>query len=458
MTESKNNFSKQTEIMLALSNILMGKEPPPATKDFVQKEIDRLSDIVKIAMSDVNNSLLAFIAKVSNAYREAVPFHLEIEKSLHEITGDNTRSIHDPALDDETLDEAIKHAIKRIFNDPSFDVDSVTLEDVLKRIEQNKANAVINTRAVLALQAQIPLDKLTDTFLKRGESITPEKKAMTIKTFNGEPAKKNKPAIPPAFVSLTYHLDQEAVNSIFGNGYVIQTGKITYFDFKVCIAIGAIFEEKQKRSIPPFMSLNEIYKNMTASKNKPTKTQLDRIRASLEKMMFTRIKIDTTREQHLESHSLSYTGYFIPCEIIEENGFINNNPAVLIHPYREPPIISFAKERGQFSTIDSVIFNKSPLTLTDENANIEYYLVKRILTMKHSDKQPKTILISTLLKECCKEVIPKLEARLPETVRKKQWDRQQRTKTNARAFLDHLKKENFIKGYKCDDDKISITL
>lgn len=463
MTQKEDNLSKQTTwqtaLMLAFSDVLQGIAPK---NDLVNKmairDLEKMSDIIKIAKDQLADNVLQFLTAVTKAYHAAAPFHLEIEKSLHEITGDNTRSIHDPTLDYALLDKAMEHAIKRIFNDPSLDPDSVTLAEVLKRIEQNNADTAIKTKSVLAPQTVFPLDKLTDTFLKRGEELTPEIQGMTIKTFKGEPAAGKKKAIPPAFVELAYQLDTKELVAVFGDGYTIQTGKISHDDFRVCIAISTLLDEKRSRGIPSYLSLNEIYKNMTACKGTPTKAQRDRIRASIEKMMFTRIKIDTTRELHLERHSLSYTGYFLPCEIIEENGFINNNPSILIHPYREPPFITFAKERGQFSTIDSSIFNKSPLSLTDENATIEDYLVKRILDMKYSKNKPKTILISTLIKECCKEVTPKLEMRAAGTAYKKQWDREQRTMKNALLFLDHLQSLKFIKRYKTEKDKILITL
>lgn len=384
---------------------------------------------------------------------------VEVEHQLKLLDPD--ASLADPNLSDALLRQAAKNAIVTL---KDFHKD---LGDLIQDSDEHQVPeepSPITTTAVMVSRVPFALDKVTETFLKHNEPPTVNIKGMVIKTFDGQPAEGKQPSIPPAFVDLTYQLDQEIINSIYGEGYSIQTGRISYFDWKIVLAMDAIAEEKKKRGIPVYMSLSEIHKNMTASKNRPQKKQLERIRAGIERMMVTRIKIDTTREQHLERHSRTVTGTFLPCEIIEENGFINNMPAALVHPYRVEkndriaPMLKFAIERGQFSTLDSRLFNKSPLPLTDENIEIEYYLLKRVLKMKHSRKTPRTILISTLISECCRAVIPKSDDQNLMRMQKAQWARRKRTKNNALLLLDHLKTEKFIKGYKEVDDKILITL
>lgn len=372
---------------------------------------------------------------------------------------DPTAKISDPNLPTDLLSKAIDNALHK-YSPSIYDGED---ESDGERNEKPPAPRV-ETQAIIALKAAFPIDKATSTFVKYGEELSTEEKGMTIRTFDGAPAEKGKPAIPPAFVELTYQLDQEAINTVHGKGYTMQTGNIDWQDIKLCVATAAIMNEKAEKGLPPYMSPNEIYKNMTKSKGHTAAAQQKKILDMIKKQMFTRIRIDTQNEQHLEHHSQSYTGAFLPCEIIEENTFINNSPTkALIHMFREPPLITFAKERGQFSTIDGDIITESPLSLTDENAGIECYLIQRIAWMKRNKKLKRSILIKTLLSECCKPVVSKKKAiqdakKEKLLAQKKQWDREQRTLKNALRFIEHLKAKKYIKSYNVENERIEIVL
>ena len=84
-----------------------------------------------------------------------------------------------------------------------------------------------------------------------------------------------------------------------------------------------------------------------------------------------------------------YTGTLLPSE--DYSAVINGNLTdKAINFLREPPLITFSKERGQFTTFCIEIL-QSPLSKTDINLKIEDYLLERIARIKHGTGQPKIL-------------------------------------------------------------------
>jgi hypothetical protein len=111
-----------------------------------------------------------------------------------------------------------------------------------------------------------------------------------------------------------------------------------------------------------------------------------------------------------------------------------------IHLFREPPLISFARERKQITTVSRKLL-ESPLSQTDSNLQIEDYLIEQISHIKSPKSKLKNKLLFETIFEKCNIKTPNQRARARETITK---------------LLDHYKKHNFIKDYKKSPDGITI--
>ena len=71
-----------------------------------------------------------------------------------------------------------------------------------------------------------------------------------------------------------------------------------------------------------------------------------------------------------------------------------------IHIFREPPLISFAKQRNQLTTVEIKLL-QSPVSKTDSNLLIDDYLLTRISRMKNGrSKSSNKILYQTVFDNC----------------------------------------------------------
>jgi hypothetical protein len=111
-----------------------------------------------------------------------------------------------------------------------------------------------------------------------------------------------------------------------------------------------------------------------------------------------------------------------------------------VHLFREPPLVSFARERKQLSTVKLEVL-ESPVSKTDANLQIDDYLIERICHMKSpKSKTPRKILLSTLYGNCGISS-PKQRSRAPEKIKR---------------YLEHYKTTGFIAGYTMTGDSITI--
>lgn len=157
----------------------------------------------------------------------------------------------------------------------------------------------------------------------------------------------------------------------------------------------------------------------------------------------TRLHIDNTHEIGVNKKydRFVYDGPLIPFERV--SGYVNGNwTDAAIHIFREPPLISFARRRGQVEKVPAKLLNV-PINNTDTNIAIGIYLMRRICHMKKPhDKSGGKILLSTLYCKC-------------QITDRKQM---QRTPDKIRKYLDHYKDCEWIRDYKIDTAKGYITV
>ena len=210
---------------------------------------------------------------------------------------------------------------------------------------------------------------------------------------------------------------------------------LTQYDKRVCIAYTALLNGGND-----VFSVSQIYRQM-GNTGSPSAAESKKINDSLTKMGIARIYIDNEKEaatQKKRTH-FRYDGSFLPFERVE--AYINNSFCeAAIHPLREPPIISFSRERKQITTIPRKVL-ESPISKTEANLRIEDYLLERISHMKLKKAEPK-LLYATIFENC-------------DIKEKKQ---RQRAKDKILTYLKHYKKTGFIRDYEIKEDAIEFLI
>lgn len=393
--------------------------------------------------------MLAWLAERMALFVKATqPFTAEVEKELSAMMGERV-AFNDPRVDDATLDDAMTRAMRRIFDDAALDVDAVSLPEVLAQIEKNKQAlaALKNFKPTQVNKALQPLSELFDrafsvTLDKIEQALPPLATYTPPQTTTPAKGKKSRKVTEAASVTYSYRLEdaeyvrldreKKTIAIIDGNGdaNIIISNEYNDFDQRVCQIIGSIWDSGGE-----YFTASEVQTLMNGSSTKATTAQTRRIETSIAKQMLTRITIDTANEQHLKRHSLTYRGMLLPCETIQ--GRMKNKVTTLIHLFREPPLITFCKERQQITTYPIRVL-QSPLKKTDNNIALENYLLKRVSHMNHSKDTPRVILFESLFDACHAN-----EGKNPSRDKAVALE-------NADAYLTHLKECGVITGYKID--------
>lgn len=214
------------------------------------------------------------------------------------------------------------------------------------------------------------------------------------------------------------------------------TKKLTPFDKRCYIAVAGLYNGGND-----IVSATQIYK-MMGNSGQPKADQIQKINDSLTKMGAARVFIDNQKEAQSTKYSrFKYDASLLPFERI--SAYINNTlTESAIHIFREPPLITFARQRNQISSITRQLL-ESPISKTDANLLIDDYLLERISHMKSGKgKAPRKMLFTTIYEHCgIKTAMQKQRA--PEKIRR---------------YLDHYKKCEWIRGYTEDKDGITIIL
>jgi len=210
---------------------------------------------------------------------------------------------------------------------------------------------------------------------------------------------------------------------------------MTPYDKRVYIACDGLY-----RGGYDVVSAQQIYRAMMGNpKARASKTDINKINKSLDKMMFAHLYIDNIQE--IESgynrKHFKYDAPLLPMERIQ--AYINGQFVdAAIHFFRDMPLISFARERGNITTIEIALLD-SPLSKTNANIDLEDYLIEEIARIKNGKRNPK-MLYETIYKEAGITTAMQLK-RAPEKIKK---------------LLEHYIACNYIKAYKTTKDAIII--
>lgn len=212
------------------------------------------------------------------------------------------------------------------------------------------------------------------------------------------------------------------------------TKKLTQFDKRVYISAAAIYNAGNK-----YTTVTQIYRQM-GNTGRPKAADLKKINDSLTKMGIARIYIDSSQEAGIYKgyKKFKYDAALLPFERAE-NIIINGKEVdTAIHFFREPPLMTFARQRKQITTLELELL-ESPISKTEANLAIDDYLLERISRIKKGTAQPR-ILYETLYQKCNIST-KKQKQRAPEKIKR---------------YLDHYKSKGFIDNYSEDADGITI--
>jgi len=211
---------------------------------------------------------------------------------------------------------------------------------------------------------------------------------------------------------------------------------LSQFDKRICCAIASLYNEGNT-----IVTLNQIYKVATGTNTTPNSNQRKKVYDALSKMRKTSIYIDTKFEGlNYPNQEIVYDGSVISFDRVTSkiNGGISD---AAIRILSEPPLIKFARDRNQITTID-IKYLGTPINHTELSLAIEDYLIQRISHAKRGNS-PKKILLKTLYQN-----IGISENK----------DKKHKAYQKLDPILSHYQKTGFISGYKITDEYIEITL
>lgn len=271
--------------------------------------------------------------------------------------------------------------------------------------------------AIRAESLEYPLDKVNSQIWSLLEKDT-----------GGQIALKAEKSGSKKELSIYYAIDFDEIGQ-----EVTITRRLTPFDKRAYIAISGLFNAGNN-----IISLTQIYYAMGFT-GRPGASDLKRINASITKMTGARIYVNNEQEASAYKYQrFVYDGSLLPLE--RGTAIVNGQLAeAAIHIFREPPVITFAKQRKQITTI-GVDLLQSPISKTDKNLLIDDYLIERISRAK-SGKQPRRILLKTLY-EKVGVTSSKQKQRMPDKIKR---------------YLSHYQKCGMIETFSIDHEGISFS-
>lgn len=216
------------------------------------------------------------------------------------------------------------------------------------------------------------------------------------------------------------------------------TKQLTQFDKRVYIAVSALFNAGNT-----VVTLQQIHSAMGNSGG-ASADQRKKISEALNKMQRALISISNSEEIQAQYNypRFEYTGMLLPIERVRS--IVHGNVVEgAIHIFREPPAMTFARQRNQITTIPAAVLN-SHVSMTNSNLAVEDYLLERISRAKDRTKNghgKEKILYKTVC-DNANATTQKQRQRVPPKVRK---------------YLDHYVKTGFIKRYTEEADGVTVS-
>ena len=186
-----------------------------------------------------------------------------------------------------------------------------------------------------------------------------------------------------------------------------------------------------------YFTPKQLY-NATGHVGTPGASDKVKMYASLKKMGTAWVDVDNSAEAKIYNYpEIAYSGNLLYVEV-GKRAEVNGKLTEVIHIMREPPLITFARQRNQITTLKASLLHM-PISYTDKNLNLRDYLLTRIARAKKG-YQPSKILLRTFYKEMG---VTRNKGRVIK---------------DASALLDFFVKEGHIQSYTISEKAIDISL
>lgn len=266
---------------------------------------------------------------------------------------------------------------------------------------------------------EYPLDKINGTIWRLLERDT-----------GGQLAIKAEKTGSKKQVNIIYSIDFDSL----GQGVTI-TKRLTTFDKRVYIAISALYNAGNN-----VITLSQIYYAMGYT-GTPGKSDLTKINDAISKMAGAKVYVNNADET---AHGYKYAKFIYDGSLLPLERFaavVNGKLAdAAIHIFREPPVITFAKQREQITTIEVKLL-QSPMSKTESNLQIDDYLIERICKAQRNKKTGSAKILYATLYSHAGITTKKQKQRAPEKIER---------------YLEHYKKCGKISRYIMGDDGITV--
>lgn len=248
------------------------------------------------------------------------------------------------------------------------------------------------------------------------------------------------------------------------------TRQLSQYDKRVCIAAASLYNSGQT-----VFSFTRLYEAM-GNTGRPGSNDFAKLETAIKKLEGAIIMLDNQAEVDAgyKYPSFKYYGSIMPLEFVKaEIDGVTVDAA--IHLFREPPVITFARQRKQCTTV-ALKMLQSPLNKTENTLAIEDYLIEYISRAKDERKGFKEALNKLQrikvenrtekdeqrieeLKEQLKKPIRLLTATIFKKANITSGATQKRAReTTIPTLLNHYKDNGFITGFTKDKFGYSITV
>lgn len=241
---------------------------------------------------------------------------------------------------------------------------------------------------------------------------------------------------PDKQIPILYAIDFSELEKIEECDQIKITKRLTPTDRRVYTIASALFNTGNN-----IITASQIARYMSKAKD-PSGNQINTVNNSITKMMRSTIYIDNSSEIKHGYHKpeFKYDGALLPAERITAvvNGTVTESA---IHLFREPPMMTFAKGRKEFTTVDVKVL-QTPLSKTDQTILLEDYLIERIARAKNSNGQRK-ILFSSIFEHV--------------GINEKNTNAKKRAKAKIDTILNHYVECELIQKYVMKDEYITVS-
>ena len=392
----------------------------------MQESLATAAGTFSMMQSYFNSESWATARQTLEQIAAAAPALLELAREIEELTPYLEAELKKPEYEGKTLDDLLEEAETDDDGNPA--AESLLMKAVsAARAARDEAAAKEETPRAAITRAQTveyPLDKPNQIIWNLLEKDT---KGQV--TFNMAKSGSRKQI-------LTYY----SIN-FDGLSDIQITKRLLPFDKRVYIAVSALFNAGNN-----VITLSQIYYAMGYT-GRPGTTDLEKINDAITKMTTARIYFDNQQEaESYKYRHFKYDGSLLPLErgTVIVNGQLAD---AAIKIFREPPLITFAKQRQQITTLDVKLL-QSPISKTDANLSIEDYLIERISREKnrrgaHSCR----ILFKTLYAHT--GIPDKPKTNTEKSAKKRAPDK-------IKKYLTYYQKQQFITRFTTEPDGITV--